>query len=57
MHSAKSGKEIELLRVNNHVHFQIETGVEVKNTGQAYRYGTNYECVMGYGMTTIVDDP
>ena len=57
IHSARDGKKIDLLRVNNLVHFQIETGVEVKNTDQAYRCGTNYECVMGYGRATIVDDP
>jgi len=57
IHSAREGKKIDLLRANNLVHFQIETGVEVKNTDQAYRCGTNYECVMGYGRATIVDDP
>lgn len=56
MHSARAGKKIDLLRKNNLVHFQIEAGVEVKNTDQAYRCGTNYECVMGYGKATIVDD-
>lgn len=57
MHSARAGKKIDLLRKNNLVHFQIETEVEIKNTDQAYRCGTNYECVMGYGRATIVDDP
>ena len=57
IHSAREGKKIELLKENSLVHFQIETGVEVKNTDQAYRCGTNYECVMGYGRATIVDDP
>ncbi len=57
IHSAREGKKIDLLRVNNLVHFQIETGVEIKNTDQAYRCGTNYECVMGYGKATIVDNP
>lgn len=57
IHSARAGKKIDLLRKNNRVHFQIETGVEVKNTDQAYRCGTNYECVMGYGKATIIDDP
>lgn len=56
IHSARDGKKIDLLRANNLVHFQIETGVEVKNTDQAYRCGTNYECVMGYGKATIVDN-
>jgi len=57
IHSARDGKKIDLLRANSLVHFQIETGVEVKNTDQAYRCGTNYECVMGYGQATIVDNP
>lgn len=57
IHSARDGKKIDLLRANSIVHFQIETGVEVKNTDQAYRCGTNYECVMGYGKATIVDNP
>ena len=30
IHSAREGKKIDLLRANNLVHFQIETGVEVK---------------------------
>ena len=57
IHSARIGKKISLLRANNLVHFQIETGVEVSNTDQVYKCGTIYECVMGYGRATIVDDP
>ena len=55
IHSAKEGKKIELIKANNLVCFQTEIGVEIKNTDVAYKCGTLYQSVIGYGKASFVD--
>jgi hypothetical protein len=56
IHSAPSGKKIDLLRLNNHVCFEIEYKVRIYKNEKACKWGTMYRSVIGYGQVEIMTD-
>jgi len=57
IHSAKEGKKIDLIKKNNIICFQTEIGVSVLNTEVAYKCGTLYKSVLGYGKAYFIESP
>ncbi|MCF8096058.1 MAG: pyridoxamine 5'-phosphate oxidase family protein [Desulfobacteraceae bacterium] len=57
IHCAKEGKKIDIIKKNNIICFQTEIGVEIKNTDIAYKCGTLYQSVLGYGKAHFIDTP
>ena len=56
IHCAKEGKKIELLKKNNLICFQTEIDVSVVNAEIAYKCGTLYKSVLGYGRAYFIDN-
>lgn len=56
MHSAKEGRKIDVLKKNNRVAFQMDTGVELMLDAQACRCGTKYLSVFGTGRAFFIDE-
>ena len=57
IHCAKEGKKIDLIKKNNVICFQTEIGVKVVNAEVAYKCGTLYKSVLGYGKAYFIDNP
>ncbi len=57
IHCAKEGKKIDLIKKNNVICFQTEIGVNVVNAEFAYKCGTLYKSVLGYGKAYFIDNP
>ena len=56
IHSAPTGKKIDIIRKNNRVCFAVDVDVEVIETDSVHKCSTKYESVIGYGAATIVTD-
>ncbi len=56
LHSAKEGKKLEVLKANNRVCFEVETGVEVVRKGKPCSWTLRYRSVVGRGRAHIVED-
>lgn len=56
MHSAREGRKIDILRKNNKVAFQTDTGVELVMKEEACSCGTKYLSVFGTGKAIFVED-
>ena len=56
MHSAKEGKRLDIMKVNNNVCFQVESQVELLRGENPCGWSTRYYCVIGFGKATIIDD-
>lgn len=54
IHSAPEGKKIDLIRKNNQVAFQAETGLEIVHKSTPDKCGMLYRSVAGYGRAFIV---
>lgn len=54
IHSAPEGKKIDLIRKNNRVSFQAETGLEIVHKSIPDKCGMLYRSVAGYGRAFIV---
>ena len=54
IHSAPEGKKIDLIRKNNRVAFQAETGLEIVHKSTPNKCGMLYRSVAGYGRAYIV---
>ena len=57
MHSALEGRKVDVLRANNRVCFEIETGTELLKKDQPCSWGMRFKTVIGYGTVTELDDP
>lgn len=55
MHSAKEGRKVNILRKNNHLAFQADTGVELVIKDEACSCGTKYLSVFGTGTASFVE--
>ena len=56
MHSARSGKKIDLLRKNNEVCFEIEQKVKIVKSPNPCKWSTMYRSIIGYGDVEIITD-
>lgn len=56
MHSAKEGRKIDILRKNNKVAFQTDTGLEMVLKEEACSCGMKYLSVFGTGKASFVED-
>ena len=56
IHSAKSGKKIELIRKNPNVCFEIELDPEIITGKKACDWTTKYQSIIGYGKIEILED-
>jgi len=56
IHSALSGKKIDLLKKNNSVCFEIEQTAKVIPKEKACKWATLYRSVIGYGTVEIITD-
>lgn len=56
MHSAKEGRKIDILRKNNRVAFQVDTGVELVIKDVACSCSTKYLSVFGTGKASFVEN-
>ena len=56
IHSASSGKKIDILKINNKVCFEIEYTVEVVKKELSCDWATKYRSVIGYGTIEIITD-
>lgn len=56
MHSAKEGRKIDILKKENTVAFQTDTGVEFVLKEEACSCGTRYMSVCGTGRAFLIDE-
>lgn len=57
LHGANTGRKLDIIRENNVCCFTMERNVEPFEGKVACQYGMSYECLMGTGTVSIVDDP
>jgi len=57
LHGAHEGRKLDIIRKNPKCCFTIEANVAPFTGRMACQYGMTYECIMGFGDITIVDDP
>ncbi len=57
LHSARTGRKIEILRRNPSVCFEVEEGVEVAPARTACETGMRFRTVIGSGEVEFVEDP
>lgn len=57
LHSATEGKKIDLLRMNNQICFEVESGVEVISGEQPCNWGIKYYSVIGFGKAYFLEEP
>ena len=55
IHCAREGKKLELVRKNNRVSFQSETGVEIVHKSIPSKCSTHFKSVAGRGRISVVD--
>lgn len=56
IHSALTGKKIDLLRENPNVCFEIEHTADIVKNDKACKWATTYRSIVGYGKIEILDD-
>jgi len=56
IHSARSGKKIDLLKKNNRVCFEVESDIKIVASDTACQWTTQYRCAIGYGKAQLLYD-
>jgi uncharacterized protein len=56
IHGANQGKKIDLLKINNHVCFEIEQKSEIVKSETSCGWTTRYRSLIGYGTIEFVTD-
>lgn len=56
IHTARSGKSIDLLRLNPRVGIEIELSSKILKGDQSCQWTTQYRSLIGYGRVQIIDD-
>lgn len=56
LHSAAEGKKLNILKCNNNVCFELESGVALSRAEKPCSWGMKYLCVVGMGKAFIVED-
>lgn len=57
LHSATEGKKIDLLRMNNQICFEVESGVEVIPGEEPSNWRIKYYSVIGFGKAYLIEEP
>ncbi len=57
VHSAPSGRKLEILAHNPRVSFAVESGVELVRKETACKFSMRYTSVIGFGRARLLDDP
>ncbi|HUV07556.1 MAG TPA: pyridoxamine 5'-phosphate oxidase family protein [Spirochaetia bacterium] len=55
-HSAREGKKLDLIRLNGHVGFEVDTQFAILSAEQACGWGTDFESIIGKGIASVVAD-
>ena len=55
-HSAMEGRKIDLIRKNGWAAFEMDTGHEVIEHPNSSKCSARYQCVMGGGTVTLLED-
>ena len=55
-HSAKKGKKLDLLKMNNRVCFEIDIDCKIKSDRKPCEWGMEYKSVIGYGKAEFIED-
>jgi nitroimidazol reductase NimA-like FMN-containing flavoprotein (pyridoxamine 5'-phosphate oxidase superfamily) len=53
-HCAREGKKLEMIAVNNHICFEMDTDHEIYNGKKGCDWGMKFSSVLGYGNIYIV---
>ncbi len=56
IHSALSGKKLDLIKKNKLVCFEIESNVKIVPSNSACKYSTHYKCIIGLGRAELIHD-
>lgn len=56
LHSAKEGKKIDIIKINNNVCFEIDTDHELIKSEKACSWGMKYRSIIGSGKAHLIDD-
>ena len=57
-HGAREGRKLDLIRQRGRASFEMDTGYELIDGGAAANnYSARFQCVMGTGAVSIVEDP
>ncbi len=56
-HSATQGKKIDILKRNNRVCFELDTGHELVKSEIPCTWGMKYRSVIGFGRAFFVEEP
>lgn len=54
-HGAKEGRKHEIMRLNPHVGFELDTNYELKTGPEACNYSAFYQSVIGTGIVTAIE--
>ena len=55
-HNIKEGKKLDVLKRDNRVCFEFDTGLAVTTGKTACDWGMNYRSVIGFGRASFVED-
>ncbi len=56
IHSAKEGRKIDILRLNNKVCFEVDIDHDLVRAESACKWSMRYRSVIGFGRAFFVDD-
>lgn len=55
-HGAKKGRKIDLIRETGYGSFEMDTNYRLNGDGEACEYSARFQCVMGEGPVTFVEE-
>jgi len=55
-HCAKEGKKLDMIRKNNFVCFELDTGHELYKGENGCDWGMKFSSVVGYGRITVIEE-
>ncbi|MCE5213461.1 MAG: pyridoxamine 5'-phosphate oxidase family protein [Methanobacterium sp.] len=56
LHSASEGRKIEILRRNNNVCFEMDSGIKVVKAEKPCQWGMKYSSIIGTGKARFIED-
>jgi len=56
IHSAKTGRKIEMIKKNNAICFEIESDVQIVQSDTACKWTTHYTSIIGYGKAELLSE-
>ena len=56
LHSAISGRKIDIIRQNNNVCFEMDTKTEIVEGKTSCHWTMHYQSVIGFGKASIIED-